>query len=216
MKAFIIFVFSVASASAAVNIIDATHGVGAGSFELGAYSQNSGNSFNYMRLATTLTTITGWTVGGVDGVDWQTSPSNPAFDGAYAVDLAGISHAGGFSSGSIATTIPTAIGKEYLISFVSYILGSDPVTGILTAGNLNAEFSSVGISDPSVPTYTPHQYLFTAQDTTTTITFATFNSGGFGPVIDNVVVVPEPSAGLLGLAGCLLFMKRSRPKNQRG
>jgi hypothetical protein len=32
----------------------------------------------------------------------------------------------------------------------------------------------------------------------------------------DLTAVPEPSTGLLGLASCLLLMKRSRPKNQRG
>lgn len=202
------------SSLAAVNIIDQTYGVGAGSFELGPYSQNSGNSGNYMRLAANSTTMIGWTVGGPDGVDWERGPSNPGYDGIYGVDLAGISHSGASSSGSVTTTIPTAIGVDYTISFLSYILGPDPVTGILTAGTLNAEFSSVGINDPSNPTYTSFQYSFTALSTSTAITFATFNSGGFGPVIDNVIVaIPEPSSGLIGLSAILGFsLRRRRPQ----
>ncbi len=216
MKIFSILALTAVSASAAVNLIDSTHGIGAGSFELGAYAQNSGNSFNYMRLSTGSTTITGWTVGGPDGVDWQTAPSNPAFDGAYSVDLAGVSHAGTTSSGSISTTIPTVVGMDYLISFVSYILGPDPVTGRLTVGSLDQTFASVGIDDPSDPTYTPFEYTFTALSSSTVITFATTNSAGFGPVIDNVVIVPEPSSALLGLVGISVLMGRSRARNQRG
>jgi hypothetical protein len=197
---------------AATNIIDATHGAGAGSFELGTYSENSGN---YMRLGMNSTTIVGWTVGGPDGIDWLSAPSNPAAEGAHAIDLAGVSHAMASSSGSISTTIPTVVGIDYLVSFVAYRLGSDPVTGRLTAGNLDQGFLAPSISDPSNPTYTAFQYAFTAQGSSTTLTFATTTSGGFGPVIDSVVVeaIPEPTTPVgfgLGLVGCALLRRRFR------
>lgn len=200
---------------AATNIIDATYGAGVGSFELGTYSENSGNGGNYMRLGTNSTTIVGWTVGGPDGIDWLSAPSNPAADGAHAIDLAGVGHVMASSSGSISTTIPTTIGLDYVVSFVAYRLGSDPVTGRLTAGNLDQEFLAPSISDPTNPTYSAFQYAFTAQGASTTLTFATTNSGGFGPVIDSVLVeaIPEPATSLafgLGLIGCALRRRRLR------
>lgn len=198
--------------SAATNIIDETHGIGAGSFELGAYSQNSGNSFNYMRLGSGSTTITGWTVGGADGVDWMTSPSNAAQDGSYSVDLAGAGHIDRVSEGSISTTIPTAIGLEYIISFYAYG-GFEDHIGNLTAGSLNQNFLATGNTDATTPIFDFFEYSFTALSTNTTITFSTVDGFGYGPVIDNVVVVPEPSSALLGLIGFGLLMRRSRTKN---
>lgn len=200
---------------AATNIIDATHGAGAGSFELGTYSENSGNGGDYMRLGMNSTTIVGWTVGGPDGIDWLSAPSNPAADGAHAIDLAGVSHVMASSSGSISTTIPTTVGLDYVVSFVAYRLGSDPVTGRLTAGSLDQEILAPSISDPSDPTYTAFQYAFTAQASSTILTFSTTTSGGFGPVIDSVFVevVPEPTTPMafgLGLIGCALIRRRSR------
>jgi hypothetical protein len=215
MKTFLILALSVTSTYATTNIIDITHGVGAGSFELGAYSQNSGNSFNYMRLATTSTTITGWTVGGVDGVDWMTSPSNAAQSGSFSVDLAGPSFVNRQSLGSISTVIPTLVGLQYMISFYAYG-GDEDHIGNVMAGSLNQNFTATVNSNATIPDYDYFEYSFTALDTSTTITFTSVDSWGYGPAIDNVVVVPEPSTGLLGLAGCLLLMKRSRPKNGRG
>lgn len=217
----IVAIFSIASASAAVNLIDQTYGVGAGSFELGPYSRNSGNAADYMRLATNSTTIIGWTVGGPDGVDWS-NDGTYAYDGSRTVDLAGISHFQASSSGSISTTISTTVGLYYIITFESFILGPDPVTGILTAGDLSVEFSSIGISGTGNPTYTPFEHTFTALDSSTTIMFATFNSGGYGPVIDNVVVGPDPNvvavpepAGFIVpvVALCCLVLNRSRQRS---
>jgi hypothetical protein len=201
---------------AAVNIIDQTYGVGAGSFELGAYSQNSGNADNYMRLTNGSTTITGWTVGGPDGIDWMSTPSHSGYDGIHSIDLSGASY---FASiGSVTTIIPTAVGVAYDISFVAYIYGPDPVTGVVTAGNLNQEFSPGSTLDTINPPWTAFQYSFVALSNSTDITFITYNGGGFGPVIDNVVVaIPEPSSALLCVVfGLGLLTKRSRPQNRRG
>lgn len=204
------------SSLAAVNIIDQTHGAGAGSFELGAYSQNSGNSFNYMRLNTNSTTITGWTVGGIDGVDWLTFPSNVAQSGSYSVDLAGPSFVNRQSEGAISTTIPTAIGMEYMISFYAYG-GDEDHIGNVMAGSLNQNFTATVNSNATIPDFDYFEYSFTALSTSTTITFSSVDSWGYGPVIDNVVVaVPEPTSALLGLLGLGLLMRRSRPINLRG
>jgi hypothetical protein len=218
MKIFSLFLFTATSASAAVNIIDSTYGVGAGSFELGAYSQNSGNTANYMRLTNSSTTITGWTVGGPDGIDWMSTPSHSAHDGIHSIDLSGASNFAASSIGSVTTTIPTAVGVTYDISFVAYIYGPDPVTGVVTAGNLNQEFSPGSTLDTINPPWTAFQYSFVALSNSTDITFITYNGGGFGPVIDNVVVaIPEPSSALpCFVFGLGLLTVRSRPQNRRG
>jgi Protein of unknown function (DUF642) len=215
MKIIFILVLTCISASAAVNLIDFTHGTGAGSFELGAYSQNSGNSFNYMRLATTSTSIMGWTVGGVDGVDWMTSPSNAAQNGSFSVDLAGPSFVNRQSVGSISTVIPTLIGIQYILSFYAYG-GDETLIGNVMAGNLAQNFTATVNSNAAIPNYNFYEYYFTALDTSTTITFSSVDSQGYGPVIDNVVVVPEPSSAMLSLVGVSLLLRRNRSRNQRG
>jgi hypothetical protein len=214
MKIFCILTITAVSASAAVNIIDNTYGVGAGSFELGAYSTNSGNSFNYMRLSSTSSTIAGWTVGGIDGVDWITFPNNAAQSGLFSVDLAGPSFVNRQSVGSISTVIPTLIGFQYLISFYAYG-GDGDYIGNVMAGSLNQNFLAPMNTNATVADYDFFEYSFTALDTSTMITFSSIDSWGYGPVIDNVVVVPEPSAAMLGLVGVSLLFKRSRTKNQR-
>jgi hypothetical protein len=212
MKIISFFLLTAISSSAAVNIIDSTYGVGAGSFELGAYSTNSGNGFNYMRLATTSATISGWTVGGVDGVDWMTSPNNVAQSGLYSVDLAGLGFVNRMSVGSISTVIPTMIGFQYSLSFYAYG-GDENHIGNVSAGSLNQNFLATMNSNATIADYDFFEYSFTAVDTSTTITFSSVDSWGYGPVIDNVVVVPEPSAAILSLVGVSLLLKRSRTKN---
>jgi len=59
--------------------------------------------------------------------------------------------------------------------------------------------------------YTPETFTFTADSTTSTLKFYTPDTSGYGPIIDNVVVTPEPaSLALVGLGG-LALMSRRRP-----
>lgn len=211
MKIFIFFLSTALSAPAAVNIIDSTYGAGTGSFELGSYVQNSGNIYNYMRLPTASSTITGWSVGGPDGVDWLTTPGYAGSNGSFSVDIAGISHAGAATYGSINTTIATVIGTQYLISFDAY--GPGDATGLLTAGSLSQTFLPPLNANTEVAAYQTYNFAFTALSASTTITFATTaDCYGFGPVIDNVVVaVPEHSTGVLALCATLgLALRRRR------
>ncbi len=196
---------------AATNIIDATYGAGAGSFELGDFVRN-GSPGHHMHLDTNSTTIIGWTVGGTPGIgiDWVQMPDNAPSNGTYSIDLSGVSTS--FAIGSVSTTIPTVAGVEYLISFDSYG-GVETLPGTLTAGNLSQTFNAPGNPDPSIANFQNFQYSFTALDSATTITFsATSLSYGFGPVIDNVIVtVPEPSSLLFGSLTIVgLSFKRKR------
>ncbi len=209
MKIFCIFTITAVSASAAVNIIDDTYGVGAGSFELGNYVR-TGALGNHMHLNATSTTMTGWVVGGAQGVDWMTTPDNAAYEGAYSVDLSGVST---FPSiGSVTTTIPTAIGVTYLISFYAYG-GVEPLPGRLIAGTLDETFMAPGNPNPQIPSFTRFEYSFTALESQTSVTFSsTPISYGFGPTIDDVVVaVPEVSSSLVTALGIgLLSLRRRR------
>lgn len=170
-----------------INIIDATHGFGAGSFELGTFvNGGNGGGKDYMWVASgDTTTITGWTVGGPgDGVDWITNPTYGVDSGIYAVDL---EHS---SNSSIATSIPTVVGKVYELSFSAASVTGYDNTGVVSAGSLvNQPFAPPFC--PSFPqTYTPFSFLFTATGSTTTIEFtATGPNAWYGPAIDNVSVI---------------------------
>ena len=179
--------YSITLSHAAPNLIDDTYGISAGSFELGQYLKNSGNVYDYMRLAAGQTTISGWTVDGAAGIDWtnKANASN-AMDGLKSVDLCG----GNYGTGSIRTVVPTVTGRRYLISFGAYG-GTGNASGTLTAGNLTQVFTGLGASDPMTAIFSTFQFSFTAAATTTTITFAANDPIGFGPVIDNVVVLSD-------------------------
>jgi len=185
----------------AQNIIDSTHGSGAGSFELGGPFIPTG--FDFMRFVTGSTTITGWTVGGASGVDWLRNSGHRAAAGTYSLDLKG-TVAGAF--GEISTTIPTNPGCVYRLRFKAYGGGiSISNSGLVSAANLiNAPFQPPGQSPP-VAVYQDFQFAFTALATTTTIRFRSdVSSDSFGPIIDDVivtilgcnpVVVTQPSSG---------------------
>ncbi len=200
LKLIAVIIGSLAASSTQASIIDETFGVGAGSFELGSFVATQ---TDLMRLSSGATTITGWTVGGVGGVDWLDKPSHNAF-GNMSLDLSGL---GG--DGSISTSIPTSIGTEYHISFGAYG-GAFNQGGLLTAGTLNQPFIAPGTSNTTTAVFTNYGFDFTATASTTTITFQSVTSDGFGPIIDNVSVVPEPSSALLLTCGAALCLRRRR------
>lgn len=195
-------------ANASTNIIDATYGVGAGSFELGNFVNNG---IDFMSLAPGATTITGWTVGGPGGgIDWLTTPGWGADTGSKSVDLQL------YGNNSISTSIPTITGNVYSLSFgaaanTAYITN----TGVVSAGSLvNHVFTAAFSNNFSNQSFTPSTFLFNATGPTTTITFqGTGLNTQYGPVIDSVSVsaVPVPAAFWLfgsALAGLIGFGRR--------
>ena len=205
------------------NIIDSTHGAGAGSFELGTFVNNSG-IYNFMNLPKGSTTITGWTVGGPgDGVDWLTTPNWGADTGIHSLDLQGsvIGSVLGQNYSSIATVIPTVAGHVYNLTFDA-AANADPLyqanAGIVSAGSLvNQSFTAAFSADFATQTFTPFAFWFTATGPTTIIEFtATLPGAIYGPVIDSVSVVPTapapvpPTVWLLSAGlGCLpLYRQR--------
>lgn len=207
------------------NIIDLTYGAGAGSFELGNFVDGGGipnaSGPGYMGVAPgDGTTITNWTVGGPgDGVDWLISPRFRADTGVHSIDLQHLTNS------SIATTIPTVAGLDYVLSFaVAAPIGAGN-TGRFTAGSLvDVAFTVPFGGDFATQTLTTLTYQFTAFASSTTIRFtgtgAESTTFRYGPVIDtvSVSVVPEPSTfvsaalGLVGLAG---YARWRRPGGAR-
>src|SRR2546428_983285 len=165
---------------ALANIIDATYGVGAGSFERGNFIDGDGSAgggLNFMGLAPGDATVTGWTVGGPgDGVDWLTTPFYRAADGSHALDL---THT---QNSSISTVIPTVPGHEYVLSFtaaagfmVDVGRPTDNISAVSAGSLVNQLFevplSPVSSNDFSAQVFTTFSLLFTATGPTTTIEF---------------------------------------------
>lgn len=199
-----------ASPNVVANIIDTTYGVGAGSFELGAFINNGTGS---MGLAPSATTITGWTVGGPgNGVDWLTTPNFGAQSGLHSIDLVKA------TAGTVSTEIPTTLGQTYELSFYAATVSTGTALGTVSAGSLvNRAFSAPITPSPDFANqvFAPFSFLFTANGSTTTVSFTSSSSGClpdcYGPVIDSVSVsaVPVPAtiwlfgsalAGLIGFA----------------
>lgn len=185
--------------SAPVNIIDATHGPGVGSFEMGTFdSSTTDGTLGFNHLPTGSTNVTGWTVGNDgDGVDWLAEPQFNAHSGSMSIDL---QHT---SNGSISTTFPTEIGQAYALSFAAGTVDGFDTEGEVTIASLagqafNVTFGSANFASLS---YQLFQYTFTANAATSTLTFAGMGVDGTtaGPIIDSVSVsaVPEPSPLLL-------------------
>lgn len=170
-----------------------------GSFEIGTANPPNGS---FLFLTTGSTVMTGWRVsqGTVDykGTFWQAS------DGSRSVDLTGD------RAGEIQQTFNTTIGKTYRVTFdMAGNPARDPIIKNMrvSAGGNSADFSFdiTGKSTTNMGWIT-NSLDFTANSTTTTLSFLSFVNTDAGAILDNVSVevlssTPEPSSvlGLLGL-----------------
>jgi hypothetical protein len=190
--------FALGSSTASANLIDLTHGVGAGSFELGPYP---GGTFS--TVVPGGTDIAGWTVGGPgDGVNWLLDPAFRADTGRLSVDLKNLTNS------SISTVIPTEVGATYEVSFAAASVAGYDNAGLVSAGSLvNQAFFADFSSSFTTQSYKSFAFQFTATGATTTLRFeATGDNsppdGRYGPAIDSVSVValssvPEPNGMIL-------------------
>jgi choice-of-anchor C domain-containing protein len=177
-----------------------------GSFELGTtYASNV--QFDQVNVGNT--NITGWavTAGNVDYIItyWQ------AKDGTRSIDL------NGNAAGTIAQTFDTIAGHTYQVEFwLSGNFVGAPTTktvAVGATGNNTLQFDFDVF--PPVQTTTnmgweQNFYNFTAQGSSTTLTFASLFSGNYGPALDYVSIIdtytppigtPEPGTIMLLLAG---------------
>jgi len=197
------------------NIIDATYGIGAGSFEIPGYigplflTLDNGSSY-----------MAGWTVN-YSNIDLVPDTIwNPSL-GANSVDMNGTP--GG--PGGIQTIIPTTIGTTYRVTFdIAAFMApenmANPKTMDVTADGVTSHFSLTTTTYYDVPLTLPinvnwysRTLEFIASTTSTTISFtSTTASDGSAMLLDNVSVeaVPEPAAPAMMLGAAAMFALRRR------
>lgn len=196
---------AISSAPAQANLITN------GSLEFGSGDAPNGG---FVILDEGSTSITGWTVGEF-GVDWDNQFWQAA-EGTHSVDLNG-----NLGPGSLRQVISTDIGQQYLLSFA---LSGNPQR-IFETGEPTGTVSLAVSADGTLGTFffdvLPTQTVanmnwvektlkFSATSITTQIAFQSTTASNccYGPVLDNVSVVPvpEPSAvTLIGMAVLSLF-----------
>jgi hypothetical protein len=163
-----------------------------------------------------LTTLDGWTFsGGTNStyrwlfIDTDPGPgaSNPygPMLGTYSLNLTQANA----NFANVATTSVTGLvgGGTYTLSFDTAVRSGGG--GTIT---VKVDGSTVGTFDGSVGTsYVTQSYSFTAAGPSATVAFeygTTVNNNGY--MLDNVTVIPEPSAALLGGLGLLALLRRRR------
>jgi choice-of-anchor C domain-containing protein len=168
----------------------------------------------FVTVDTGAATIPGWTVT-QGSVDWIGDYWQAPVLGQGSIDLDGFYQAGGLSQ-----TFGTTSGQSYAVSFaLSGNPGGGPTTKslLVSVGEINQTFSYVMDLNNSINNmqYRTESFVFTASESTTTLTFTSLDSSdnAWGPVIGDVTVnaVPLPSALLLfapGLAGLAMLRKR--------
>jgi choice-of-anchor C domain-containing protein len=176
-----------------------------GSFE----TQSPQFSGSFETLNAGSSALSGWTVGGnsIDLINTYWSAEN----GNYSLDMSGN------DAGSISQTITgLAVGAFYKISF--WLAGNPDgsLNKSLSAGTNEGSsiftFVQAGHTSTSMG-WVQNSFIFQAAATTTKLTFASLNAGGFGPALDNVSidVVPLPSGAplqLVGVAGLVALRRR--------
>jgi choice-of-anchor C domain-containing protein len=156
--------------------------------------------------------IPGWTVapGTVDLIrdDW------PAFDGNQSIDLSG---SPGPPGTAIFQSFASIAGESYVLSFrYANNTGVNSASGVVEILGMGG---SALLSDPlthagstlAAMDYLLYTRIFTADSATTTLRFThgTSNLADFGGLVLDAVsvlpagVVPEPTAGVLAVLGCL-------------
>jgi choice-of-anchor C domain-containing protein len=208
---------SILAAASSVNAATIVNG-GFESSTLTPAEQTQMANQGFATLAAGSTSLTGWSIGG-GGIDYIGSYWAPA-GGTHSIDLNAL------TAGSIFQTISTVVGQAYEVSFD---LAGNPdgapvvklaiadATGLPGAAYL---FDTTGKTKTNMG-WTQLTYDFTADSTSTTLTFSNSNQTGFktpyGAALDNISIsaVPEPATWavmLIGFGGLGAAMRSRRSR----
>src|SRR5579863_5294349 len=194
MKTPRVFIFLTIAGS----LLSATHVADAGlitngSFEIGPLGPYPPPVAAFGFQAAGSDALAGWTIGG-NGVDligtaWQAS------DGNYSLDMSGN------DAGSISQILNTIAGQTYEILFD---LAGNPYDGspvrtleVSAAAAVQDYTFNITGHTPTSMGWQTESFTFTATGAETTLTFASLDHSPFGPALDNVRAVPEPSSFVL-------------------
>jgi choice-of-anchor C domain-containing protein len=138
------------------------------------------------------TRLTGWTIGGAN-VEYVDTLSWACADGVRSVGLNGI------SPGTLSQAFATVAGTQYSVTF---LLSGEPFTDpilkhlrVSAAGQQQDFTFDTGSIWHWAMGWTSKSFSFTANATTTTLTFTTLDAGDAGPILDDVQVVSNVGVG---------------------
>jgi hypothetical protein len=164
------------------------------------------------RAFTTFTSPSGFV--GTNGVGWLVTGGNVDLVNSFLWSDASASGSGqsvdlnGDSPGTICQAVPTGAGFDYVVDFEMSRNGDGGSTSAsltLTAsdsqGSLGSEsFSHSGAWSSAAPDFQTNSLAFAAREASTTLCFASNDSGPFGPVVDNVSVTKLNEAPIVTIS----------------
>lgn len=192
---------------------------GNGSFETNTFTNPGIYGINNL-WETTAGSVSGWTLSGTGR--WfmkdDAARSGAPQDGNSYVNLS-LGELGGYGFSMSTAITGLTIGNNYAVEF--YASERDGITaGTSFSASVDTTVpATLTVTEASLPTvvsglsnYVKQTLTFTATATSHTFTLSNTGTGatGNGFLVDNVSVIPEPSAALIGGLGMLALLRRRR------